>query len=219
MQKFIQNPFPPLNPPTKQTHKPKKIIKSTWKKQTQKFKINKQQPETTKPNQISSSPLFTLIHFSFFSLDHSPKSNLSLSLSLWWDPNSQSIRKCCLQTTNRWWWTPGQEESTSTSTNQRRRRTMLSSSSSESKSLRPPRIPYKASISMATLSRANRTPRRGLDGVGPRRRQRSQVRRSSARSQGRARPRTRPSGSGGIGGRVIWGGWSERASSAVSERG
>ena len=41
MQKFIQNPFPPPNPPTNQTHKPKKIIKSTWKKKkTQKFKIN-----------------------------------------------------------------------------------------------------------------------------------------------------------------------------------
>ena len=40
MQKFIQNPFPPLNPPTNQTHKPRKIINSTWKKQTQKFKVN-----------------------------------------------------------------------------------------------------------------------------------------------------------------------------------
>ena len=40
MQKFIQNPFPPLNPPINQTHKPRKIIKSTWNKQTQKFKIN-----------------------------------------------------------------------------------------------------------------------------------------------------------------------------------
>ena len=29
MQKFIQNPFPPLNPSTNQTHKPIKIIKST----------------------------------------------------------------------------------------------------------------------------------------------------------------------------------------------
>ena len=41
-----------------------------------------QKRQTTKPNQISSAPLFTLIHFSFFSLVHTPKSNLSLSLSL-----------------------------------------------------------------------------------------------------------------------------------------
>nr|POE89687.1 isoform 2 of flowering time control protein fpa [Quercus suber] len=41
--------------------------------------------------------------------------------------------------------------------------------------VRPPRIPYNASISMDTLSRANRTPRRGLDRVGPRWRRRSQV--------------------------------------------
>nr|POE83133.1 hypothetical protein CFP56_60932 [Quercus suber] len=46
---------------------------------------------------------------------------------------------------------------------------------------------------MATLSRANRTPRRGLDLVGLRRRRRSQVRRSGTRSQGRARPRSRTS--------------------------
>nr|POE67028.1 hypothetical protein CFP56_79443 [Quercus suber] len=65
---------------------------------------------------------------------------------------------------------------------------MLSSSSSESKSLRPPRIPYKVSISMATLSRANRTPRQGLDRVGPRQRRRSLFQRSGARSHGRARP-------------------------------
>ena len=97
MQKFIQNPFPPLNPPTKQTHKPKKIIKSTWKKQTQKFKINKQQPETTKTNQISSAPLFTLIHFSFLSLDHSPKSNLSISLSLS-KPNLSLFLSLCGET-------------------------------------------------------------------------------------------------------------------------
>ena len=40
MQKFIQNLYPPSKPPKNQTHKSKKIIKSTRKKQTQKFEIN-----------------------------------------------------------------------------------------------------------------------------------------------------------------------------------
>ena len=48
-------------------------------------------------------------------------------------------------------------------------------------------IPY----SRLLRSKVNRTPRRGLDQVGPRRRRRrNQVRRSGAKSQGRARPRT-----------------------------
>ena len=48
-------------------------------------------------------------------------------------------------------------------------------------------IPY----SRLSRSKVNRTPRRGLDRVGlRRRRRRSQVQRSSARSQGRAHPRT-----------------------------
>ena len=90
-----------------------------------------------------------------------------------------------------------------------------------------PLIPY----SRLLRSKVNRTPRRGLDWVGPRRRRRrrSQVRRLGGRSQGQARPRTcevsgtwsrtyptRTSqgewwdrwGSGGIGGRVVGGGWS-----------
>ena len=37
MQKFIQNPFPPPNPPTNQTQKNNKIH---MKKKPQKFKIN-----------------------------------------------------------------------------------------------------------------------------------------------------------------------------------
>ena len=60
MQKFIQNRFPPPNPPTNQIHKPRKIIKSTWKKQTQKFKIN---TAATWNHQTQSN----LIHSSFHS--------------------------------------------------------------------------------------------------------------------------------------------------------
>ena len=91
--------------------KPNKMKFFVWLKKKRKKKkkqeLNRiqvqllQKRQTTKPNQISSAPLFALIHFSFFSLDHSPKSKLSislslqtqslslfLSLSLWWDPNS-----------------------------------------------------------------------------------------------------------------------------------
>ena len=125
MQKFIQNPFPPLNPPINQTHKPRKIIKSTWNKQTQKFKINttatwnhQTQSNLIRPSFHSHPLLFFLsrpfpkIKSLYLSLSLQTQSlflflSLSLSLSLWWDPNSQSICKCCLRTTNRWWWTPG----------------------------------------------------------------------------------------------------------------
>ena len=137
MQKFIQNPFSPLNPPTNQTHKSRKIIKSTWKKQTQKFKINtmatrnhQTQSNLIRPSFHSHSLLFFLsrpfpkIKSLYLSLSPNPIIH-SLFLFLWWDPNSQSICKYCLQITNRWWWTPSQEESMATPTNQRCRRTIF----------------------------------------------------------------------------------------------
>ena len=129
--------------------KPNKMKFFVWLKQKRKKKkkqeLNRiqvqllQKRQTTKPNQISSAPLFTLIHFSFFSLVHTPKSNLSLSLSHYSETQTislslsgetlipNSIRKCRLRTTNRWWWTPGQEESGATPTNRRRRRTISGS--------------------------------------------------------------------------------------------
>ena len=62
----------------------------------------------------------------------------------------------------------------------------ISSSSTTPSTRRPnsPPIPY----SRLSRSKVNRTPRRGLDWMGPRRR--SQVRRLGGRSQGQARPRT-----------------------------
>ena len=102
----------------------------------------------------------------------------------------------------------------------------VSASSATPSTRRPnsPPIPYLR----LPRSKVNRTPRRGLDWVGPRRRRRrSQVRRLGGRSQGQACPRTcevsgtwsrtyptRTSqgewwdrwGSGGIGGRVVGGG-------------
>ena len=66
----------------------------------------------------------------------------------------------------------------------------VSASSATPSARRPnsPPIPYLR----LPRSKVNRTPRRGLDWVGPRRRRRrrSQVRRLGGRSQGQARPRT-----------------------------
>ena len=97
MQKFIQNPFPPLNPPTNQTHKPRKIIKSTWNKQTQKFKINiaatwnhQTQSNLIRPS-FHSHPLLFFLSRPFpkikslslsLSLSLSPSLSLSVSLAL-----------------------------------------------------------------------------------------------------------------------------------------